>query len=351
MRRFILSSMFLAALTGCAETPQVMRYSPGGEEVGAHVWPPLPEVPRYRYMGRLMGEGNFGPDEQAKVGGGQKFVDWLVGLTSQPAAARALVRPQTGMVDETGRIYVTDVGRQAVFVFDDAAGRLHIWDRADSGTAFASPVGISSGPNNEILVADSQLKRVIRLDREGNPLGNIGQNVLGRPTGLARDPATGHLYVSDTANHDIKVFDATGRLIDIIGRRGAEPGEFNAPTHLAFAGGKLYVSDTLNARVQVLAADGEPLRSMGERGLYVGNLTRPKGVAVDDDGNVYVAESYYDHLLIFNAEGKLLLPIGGSGAAIGEFFLPAGIWSDKQSRIFVADMFNGRVIILQYLGD
>jgi DNA-binding beta-propeller fold protein YncE len=111
------------------------------------------------------------------------------------------------------------------------------------------------------------------------------------------------------------------------------------------------VSDTLNARVQVLTIEGEALSKVGQRGLYVGNLVRPKGVTVDDDGNIYVVEGYYDHLLVFNQAAQLLLPIGGTGASIGRFFLPAGVWSDPQNRIFVADMFNGRVLILQYLGN
>ena len=79
-------------------------------------------------------------------------------------------------------------------------------------------------------------------------------------------------------------------------------------------------------------------------------MVRPKGVAVDSDGNIYVVESYHDHLLIYDSEGRFLLPIGGNGTNIGQFFLPAGAWSDSDDRIFVADMFNGRVVIFQFVG-
>jgi DNA-binding beta-propeller fold protein YncE len=82
----------------------------------------------------------------------------------------------------------------------------------------------------------------------------------------------------------------------------------------------------------------------------VGNFTRPKGVAVDGDGNVYVVESYYDHVVIFDQAGNYLLPIRGADVGVGYFYLPAGVWSDAADRIFLADMYNGRVIILQYLG-
>ena len=77
---------------------------------------------------------------------------------------------------------------------------------------------------------------------------------------------------------------------------------------------------------------------------------RPKGVAVDGEGNVYVIESYYDSLLVFSARGDFLMPIGGTGTATGRFYLPAGVWVDNRNRVHVADMFNGRVVLFQFLG-
>lgn len=345
-----LASLLAAALIGgCAQVPTEMRYTPQGRETVQEVFPA--QQPRYRYVGELLGEQNFGPAERGEPGLGQRMLRWIVGLQGGPSRdRRVLLRPQSGMVDAAGRVLVTDAGRQAVFVFDAPQGRLQLWEEADDRAPFQSPVGIAAGPPGEILVADAGLGRVVRLDGSGRALGSFGAGVLERPTGLARDPATGEVFVADTRAHDVKVFDAGGRLLRRIGRPGTRPGEFNAPTHLALAGGALYVADTLNARVQVLAPDGTPLRSVGRRGLYVGNLTRPKGVTVDSHGNTYVIESYYDHLLIYDPQGRFLLPIGGTGAGAGQFFLPAGLWSDAEDRIFVADMFNGRVVIFEFLG-
>ena len=200
-------------------------------------------------------------------------------------------------------------------------------------------------------MADADIGYVIRLDGDGNPNGSLGRDVLQRPTGLGRDPVAREIFVADSAAHDVKVFDEQGTLLRTLGRRGVAPGEFNGPTHLSFADGRLYVTDTLNARVQVLSPAGEPLGAVGQRGLFVGNLVRPKGVVTDRDGHIYVIESYFDHLLIYDDTGRLLLPVGGSGSGVGRFFLPSGAWSDDSDRIFVADMFNGRVVVMQYLGD
>ncbi len=342
----------LAALAGCAETKYVMRLDTVQRtESTAKVWPAAPETPRYRFVGQLKGDENFVLDEtdlnfRSKA---TKLFYWLVGLVGMDEKV-VLKRPQSGIVDATGRVLVTDAGR--VLVFDQAQGKLQVWDRAVGNTPFITPVGIAQGADGQILVADSELGRVFRLDRDGKPLGEFGKKLLQRPTGLARDAQRGRIYVADTIGHDVKVFDDSGKWLQTIGQRGEgdKQGDLNFPTHIAVAQDRLYVSDTMNARVQIFNADGAPVGSLGQRGLFVGNLVRPKGVALDNEGNLYVAESNHDYLLIFNRSGQFLMPFGGTGQEPGKFQQPAGIWSDRQGRIYVADMLNRRVVIFQFLG-
>lgn len=340
------------AIAACATEQMRAELVIGGGDAAAklQLWPAPPDVPRYMYAGELTGEANFRRPEQDNGGFGG-LLRWIAGIVAGDAAPVVLQRPQHGVVDDRGRIYVTDASRQAVFVFDQQAGELLVWDKADGLRGFVAPAGIALGSNGEVLVTDAELGLVARLDRTGNPVGQIGKGLLKRPTGIARDPQRRLIYVADTYAHDVKVFDDEGRLVNLIGRRGEAPGEFNYPVYLAFARGELYVTDTMNSRVQVFSADGDVLqRQFGSRGLYVGNLVRPKGVAVDHEGNVYVMESYYDHLLVFDRLGRFLMAIGGTGTGIGKFFLPAGVWTDRRGRIFIADMFNGRVVVFQFLG-
>lgn len=353
MRRVVRTSVALTVLllAACAVAPTEMRYFPGGDApADAIVWPAPPEVARLEFAGMLVGESNFTSASGTRDGAGVRLLRWVAGLGSRQPESRELVRPQSGTVDETGRILVTDAGRHAVIVFDEARGELSIWEDAGDDLTFQSPVGIVSRSDGSILVADAELGYVVVLSAEGSPIGRIGDGVLQRPTGLAVDQGSHEIYVSDTAAHDIKVFGPDGAAVRAIGRRGTAPGEFNGPTHLEFRDGRILVTDTLNARVQVMSGHGEIAAEIGRRGLYIGNLVRPKGVTTDSDGNIYVVESYYDHLLVFDTAGSLLLPIGGTGSQVGRFFLPAGVWSDSGNRIFVADMFNGRVIVLRYLG-
>ncbi len=335
----------------CTATgPRVLHFGMEDAPEGRRLmWPQAPEVPRFMYAGQLVGEGNFRktPAHEAGAGG---FLRRLAELILGEKPPTVLQRPQSGTVDGTGRIFVTDASRQAVFVFDPVAGELLVWDKADGLANFIAPIGITTGADGQILVADAQLGIVARLDSRGNPGRAIGRGVLKRPTGLAYDAVRKHIFVADTYTHDIKVFDNDGRLLKVIGRHGEGAGEFNFPTFLAFARGELYVTDTMNSRIQVFADGGDRWRSsFGRRGLYVGNLVRPKGITVDSDGNIYVVESYYDHLLVFNRDGDFLMAIGGLGQETGRFYLPAGAWVDSRNRVFVADMFNGRIVVFQYL--
>lgn len=345
--------LLAAGLVACAG-PQAargrlhlgMEDAPEGTRL---MWPAAPEVPRYLYTGTLTGEPNFRRDEAA-VSALARLGRWVAGLDGSGSAPLVLQRPGALVGDEAGRLYVGDASRQAVFVFDETAGELLLWEQAAAGLRFVAPSGLATA-EGRLFVADAELAAVFVLDTRGEPLATWGRGLLKRPTGLARDPVSGHLYVADTAAHDVKVFSGAGELLHVIGRRGAEAGEFNFPTHLAFVRGELYVTDTLNNRVQVFGAEGQVhQRQLGQRGLVLGNLVRPKGVGVDSEGNVYVVESYYDSLLVFSPRGEFLLPIGGTGTATGRFYLPAGVWVDLRNRVHIADMFNGRVVTFQFLG-
>lgn len=358
--------MAVVLLTGCASSrvPDVLDFgngpgvnSEGWRDIKQMTWPPLEsgEQSRYQYAGELYGEENFHPPKGAKKTVGQNIAAafyWLVGLVIGETEPVTLQRPQSGVVDLAGqRILITDVNRQAVYVFDQKNGRLDLWEEATQQTHFISPAGIALGAVSDVYVADAELGYVVRLDAKGKGIGVIGKGELKRPIGMAFDVATRELYVADAYGHDVKVFDADGRLLRTLGTRGEGPGEFNFPTYLTLARGELYVTDTMNSRIQVLdAATGQLKLTIGERGLNVGNLVRPKGVAVDSEGNIYIIESYHDYLLVFNRKGEFLIPIGGTGEGIGQFYLPTSVWADSSDRIFVADMFNARVAIFQFLG-
>ena len=81
---------------------------------------------------------------------------------------------------------------------------------------------------------------------------------LGKLSGVAMD-ASGNVYVSDLADARVWVFDADGKSVRSIGRKGRGPGEFASPTGIGIGpDGKLYVRDV--AHVSRFGADPETKR-------------------------------------------------------------------------------------------
>ena len=73
---------------------------------------------------------------------------------------------------------------------------------------------------------------------------------------------------------------------------GSGRGQFNRPEGIDIdSTGRMFVSDSNNDRVQVFDATGSYLFEFGDRGSDPGELRNPEGINVDLHGNVYVADS------------------------------------------------------------
>jgi len=142
---------------------------------------------------------------------------------------------------------------------------------------------------------------------------------------------------------------STGKVSDRFGRRGEQPGEFNYPTALAFAGdGSLFVVDQINARVQIFSPDGEYLETLGGRGTGYGQFVRPKDIAIDALDYVYVTDGAFNNVQIFNRDLELLTFVGRGGNGPGEFQVPGGVAANEQG-FAVVDQLGKRVQIFRYL--
>ncbi len=347
-----LAGFSLSTVPGCATVSSQHPFKMPGIDDGsqsARVWPAPPAVPRYAFIGHIYGESNV-RDKDPNRGAMARFWAAVVGLDAKKQSFLDIVRPQQVATDNNGKIYVTDPGRQSIFVFDEILQEFAVWNERSLNFSLPSPIGITHAEDS-VWVTDSELGLVYRLTSNGEVMSSFGQGILKRPTGISFDPDGGRIFVSDTDAGDIKLFNTRGELIDNWGDAGTGPGQFNRPTYLIYRHNRLYVADSLNARIQIFDEQGNFIRLVGERGLYVGNFSRPKGIALDSDGNVYVSESYYDHLLIYNRQGKLLMSIGGSGPDAGQFSQPTGLWVDDRDRVYVSDMLNSRVSMFQYLGS
>lgn len=325
----------LALLTACASPP-----APSASDASL-VWPSPPQRPRVVFLQAFSSAEDLG----IRRGVLQRLGDFMFG-----SAELRLVRPMA-VLEASGVLYVADPGVRGVHRFDREGGGHRVL-RLAGGGPLPSPVGLALGEGGTVFVTDSALRRVFAIGPDADSAVEWPTSVpLRQPTGLAYDPAGARLFVTDTAAHQVRVFDRGGQQLATIGQRGVGDGEFNYPTLLwRDAAGKLLVSDSLNFRVQVFDADGRFVTRFGRAGDAAGDLARHKGVATDSRGHVYVADGSLHAVQVFDLEGRLLLAIGAQGRDRGEFWSPAGIFVTPDDRIFVADAFNQRVQVFRFVG-
>jgi len=328
----------VGAMSGCATKPPP-------KEVKL-VWPEPPETARIEFVRSIASDEDLGKDTT----GAQAVLKFLEG--EKPAANRIVEPMGIAVSDDGERLYISDHGQFAVFVYDFAKKTsLKIGGQEQP---LGTPVGLALDAKENIYVVEQGKKGVSVFDRSGKPLRFFTDESLARPTGIAIDPVRGKVYVADTSHnqntdHTIKVFDLEGKFLGKVGKgKGDIDGAFLFPTYVwVDAKGNLYVSDTLNSRVQMFDPDGNFVRVIGKRGTAYGQFDKPKGVAVDSFGNTYVVDSGWSNVQIFNPKGQVLMFFGGRGTIPGLMQNPDAIAIDKRNRIYTGDMMNHRVNVYQ----
>ncbi len=191
-----------------------------------------------------------------------------------------------------------------------------------------------------------------RLESATRVVGGVsgeGPGQLKQPRDMAIAP-DGRIYVADTGNHRIQVFDADGSFAFGWGSFGEGDGQFNEPWGIAVANdGRVYVVDTWNHRVQVFDADGKFLKKwgafvstdgqLGQQGVFWG----PRDIAIDANGNLLVTDTGNKRVQIFDAEGNPVTQFGGAGIEAGYFDEPVGVAVGPDGSVYVADTWNTRV--------
>jgi DNA-binding beta-propeller fold protein YncE len=347
MRYRLLRSIVFALALLLAAWPDVLLArdkKKSAAAASAPVWPLPPEQPRVRFVTEYRGVNDFNKKKPSR------WKSMLLG-PDQQERIETLVKPYGVAASKDGRVFVTDTVARRVFVFDPQARSVSFIGEKGPGK-ISKPVGVAIDDADRVFVADATLNRVFGYSPDGQLAIAIGHDgEFENPSGLAIDRQQHVLYVADAKKHQIFSYSTVdGSLIGTIGKRGVEHGEFNFPTNLSVdRQGRLYVADTLNFRVQVFDRAGAFLKSIGIQGDGPGALNRAKGVGVDSEGHVYIADSSFNNFQIFDADGQILMFVGTPGSGPGEFLLPAGLFVDSQDRIYVADQGNARVQVFEYL--
>lgn len=119
--------------------------------------------------------------------------------------------------------------------------------------AVAEPARVENGPTPSDGIDQLELEEIWRHGGEDD------EDVLFGLVSSVITDADGNLYVLDSQLAQINVFSPDGELMDILGRQGTGPGEFQAPNQLALLpDGGIGVSQVFPGRMVCLNLDGTP---------------------------------------------------------------------------------------------
>jgi DNA-binding beta-propeller fold protein YncE len=266
-------------------------------------------------------------------------------------------RPSGVAVSPSGdRIYVVQsAGDRTGIVFDASGNKVGTMAPPAATGSDHTPVYVAIDPlTGEAYVSDRPAGTIYVYDRDGAFQREFRLAVPRpgwEPLGLAFD-ARGYLYVTDLSGpfQKVLVIDRAATVVRTLGENDA----LSFPNGVAADGaGNVYVADSNNGRLLMYDASGV-LRAQVGRGSGQGNLGLPRGLAVDGQGRVFVADSTGQGVFVFRAptdDSRSLVYLGffgGEGVGDGTFRYPNSVAADARGRIYVVDAFNDRVQIWSY---
>ena len=266
-------------------------------------------------------------------------------------------------------------------------------------TGLQIPFGIAINSRREMIVTEIAGDQVSIFDIRKKRIKSFGSCGDGseqmiRPTGVAID-VLDNIYVS--SENKLQKFTSSGGLMNYVGQKGSEEGEFRRPHGVTVYNNQVYVCDTgnnriemfhldlkfirsfcssdketLNApydikfdtagymyivehkmRVQVLDSSGNFIRVFGE-----GQGSSPSGLCIIDD-YVYVTnrdiEFFYSQcgtmcvqqgIYVYTTSGQFVTFLGNTGRREGEFLRPCCITTCANGFIYVCDGGNRRIQII-----
>src|SRR5260221_353025 len=322
------------------------------------VWPNPPAIARIKF------KNWYSSDKASRDIKGNKqkksaWMDRLAGTQSNEEVFKRpfeLIQPYGTAVDSKGNLYVADQKVGAIFIFNTETRDVDLIKNSVHAH-FSRIIGLAMDDTDRLFVSDPGLRHVIVFNKD-HKAEDVISDGMADPGGLAIDTGNRLLYVADIELDQILVYDSdTLKLLRKIGTTGHKhelttPGDFSKPTGIAVdAEGNLYVADTMNNRIEIFDADGQFVSTFGKAGDGPGYFARPKGVAIDGDGHIWVADGVQDRVQVFNKDGQLLIALGGHGLLPGQFQGLVGIAIDKKNRVFTTEIFPGRAQQFQYVSD
>ena len=172
------------------------------------------------------------------------------------------------------------------------------------------PIHNTTNPNgptglhffNDLLVVSEESSNTVSFIKED------GSKALTIETGgeVTLDIESQHYFIANAITYQLHKFDANGVCLKQVGVQGSEPGQLLNPRGMQFHNGELYVVDSENHRIQVFDKDLQYLRHFGGEGTNNSRFKSPTDMAIDNDGKLYVTDTLNNRIQVVDHNGKFI---------------------------------------------
>ncbi|CAN5222957.1 NHL repeat-containing protein [soil metagenome] len=268
------------------------------------------------------------------------------GQFSQPRAVTITKRGTLVAIDRTGRMQT----------FSLASGEfIKQWFLPDY--ANGTPTGISTDPIDDTLwVADTHYGRVLHYNEDGTLLGKFGE--LGEGPGkfvfitdVVADPDGKTIWITDYGiKNRVIQFTRDGEYISEWGPEPYHNDELDRPSAVLLSpdAKSIYVVDTGNDRINIYDRAGNRIGRFGDAGSAPGQLKFPQDITLAPDNTLYIVEYGNSRISHFTLDGKFLGVWGHPGNKAGELFTPWGLAAAPTGELVIADRMNQRLQMLHH---
>jgi len=190
----------------------------------------------------------------------------------------------------------------------------------------SNPAGIALDPMGKVYFADYDDSLVGYLGSNGTPMtwGGLGSGIgqLDNPWGVAVG-SDGLVYVTDSGNNRVEVFDGQGNYVRQWGSQGGGAGQFEIPAGIAVnsQANQVYVSSSYDDRIEIFDTQGNYQGQWGSTGTGGGLFNNPWGVSLDASGQVFVADYGNNLVQVFNGQGGFVKQWGTESCLSGAEFI------------------------------
>jgi hypothetical protein len=257
-----------------------------------------------------------------------------------------------------GRLFVSDIKVGSVFIYETVLDELVPIGELKG---LNKPMGIAVDSFGNIYVGNDGLDNIEIYDSLGWKKKQIGQGFIKMPTDLALDD-NNVLYVADSVNNTIWVYDRRFKTLKNFGGSGTGNGKFDYPSsvtvHYSDNGsgqmvGELFVADQGNALIQVFDLQGNFLRSFGgfvSQGMmgwkWKGKFVKAQSLQVDDYGRLHACDLYLNNVQILDRETGLFIdsygPLGPEPDPT-QVYMPLDIAINGAGKVAAAEAENKSV--------